>query len=103
MPSTATLFVTTSILATLIVAGYFYFTGQADDVIQWIAEKYFKAEAKAEEKALEKAGETKAEGFLKERLKKNPVVSNEQLNEISGGLGDEAAKEFGDGIGKAFG
>ena len=39
----------------------------------------------------------------KERLKKNPVVSNEQLNEISGGLGDEAAKEFGEGLGKAFG
>ena len=64
MPSTATLILTTSLLATLIIAGYFYFTGQADDVIQWVAEKYFKAEAKAEEKALEKAGETKAEGFL---------------------------------------
>ena len=45
-------------------------------------------------------------------MKKNPVVSNEKLNSIQGGLGDEAAKEFGDGkggvgsmakgIGKAF-
>lgn len=43
----------------------------------------------------------------KDRLKKNPVVSNDELNQISGGLGDEAAKEFGKGglgkdIGKAF-
>ena len=43
----------------------------------------------------------------KDRLKKNPVVSNNELNQISGGLGDEAAKEFGKGglgkgIGKAF-
>lgn len=44
-------------------------------------------------------------------MKKNPVVSNDELNQISGGLGDEAAKDFGkrfgkgglgDGIGKAF-
>ena len=45
--------------------------------------------------------------YRKDRLKKNPVVSNDQLNQISGGLGDEAAKEFGKGslgkdIGKAF-
>ncbi len=43
----------------------------------------------------------------KDRLKKNPVVSNDELNQVSGGLGDEAAKDFGkgglgDGIGKAF-
>ena len=43
----------------------------------------------------------------KDRLKKNPVVSNDELNEVSGGLGDEAAEEFGKGklgesIGKAF-
>ena len=47
----------------------------------------------------------------KDRLKKNPVVSNDELNQVSGGLGDEAAKEFGkdfgksglgQGIGKAF-
>ena len=43
----------------------------------------------------------------KDRLKKNPVVSNDELNEISGGLGDEAIEEFGKGklgesIGKAF-
>ena len=43
----------------------------------------------------------------KDRLKKNPVVSNDELNEVSGGLGDEAAEELGKGklgesIGKAF-
>ena len=43
----------------------------------------------------------------KDRLKKNPVVSNDELNEVSGGLGDEAATEIGKGdlgktIGKAF-
>ena len=45
--------------------------------------------------------------FRKDRLKKNPAVSNDELNQISGGLGDEAAKEFGKGglgkgISKAF-
>ena len=39
-------------------------TGAGDDVVKYVMEKYFKAEAKAEEKALEKAGATKAEGFL---------------------------------------
>lgn len=39
----------------------------------------------------------------KERLKKNPVVSNDELNQVSGGLGDEAAKEFGKGsLGKGI-
>ena len=48
----------------------------------------------------------------KDQLKKNPVVSNDKLNSIQSGLGDEAEKEFGGGkggvgamakgIGKAF-
>ena len=38
----------------------------------------------------------------KDQLKKNPVLSNDELNEISGGLGDEAAKEFGGRFRKAF-
>jgi bacteriocin-like protein len=38
----------------------------------------------------------------KDQLKKNPVMSNDELNEISGGLGDEAAKEFGGKLSKAF-
>ena len=36
----------------------------------------------------------------KERLKRNPVVSNDELNDISSGLGDEAAREFGKSLGK---
>jgi len=45
--------------------------------------------------------------YRKDRLKKNPAVSNDELNDVSSGLGDEAAKEFGEGglgkgIGKAF-
>lgn len=43
----------------------------------------------------------------KDRLKQNPVVSNDELNQVSGGLGDEAKREFGkrglgQSIGKAF-
>ena len=46
--------------------------------------------------------------YRKDQLKKNPALSNEELNDISSGLGDEAAKQFGKGgglgksIGKAF-
>ncbi|CAF9928031.1 hypothetical protein IMSHALPRED_007360 [Imshaugia aleurites] len=91
-----------SILLTVLaaVAGGVYMSGAADDVIKFVMEKYFKAEAKGEEKLLEKSGEGAAEGFLKDRLKKNPVVSNDELNQISSGLGDEAAKEFGKNFGK---
>ncbi len=38
----------------------------------------------------------------KDQLRKNPVLSNDELNAISGGLGDEAAKEFGGRFRKAF-
>ena len=38
----------------------------------------------------------------KDQLKKNPVISNDELNEISGGLGDEAAREFGGKLSRAF-
>ncbi len=50
----------------------------------------------------------------KDQLKKNPVVSNDELNVVQNGLGDEAAREVGEGklkggfggmakgIGKAF-
>lgn len=43
----------------------------------------------------------------KDRLKKNPVVSNDELKEISGGSGDEPAGGFwkgglGDRVAKAF-
>lgn len=64
MPSTTILVLTSILLGAIAIAAGIYFSGQADDVMQYFAEKYFKAEAKAEEKALEKAGATKAEGFL---------------------------------------
>lgn len=55
-----------SILLTVLaaVAGGVYMSGAADDVIKFVMEKYFKAEAKGEEKLLEKSGEGAAEGFL---------------------------------------
>lgn len=39
-------------------------SGAADDVVKFVMEKYFKAEAEAEEKVLEKSGEGMAEGFV---------------------------------------
>lgn len=41
-----------------------YMSPVGEDVITWVMEEFFKAEAKAEEKALEKASKTQAEGFL---------------------------------------
>jgi len=74
------------------VAGL-YFSGQADDLFVFLAKKYYKAEAKTEEKALEKAGTEQAEGFLKDRLKKNPMMGEDELNQVQSGLGGEAARE----------
>ena len=34
-----------------------------------------------------------------DQLKKNPVMSADELNSISGGLGDEAMEQFGGGKG----
>jgi tRNA isopentenyl-2-thiomethyl-A-37 hydroxylase MiaE len=51
-----------------IFAGIFsvlYISGALNPLIDEIAERFFKAEAKAEKKALEKAGSEKAEGMLK--------------------------------------
>ena len=48
----------------LAIAAGIYFSGASDDVVQWMAERFFKAKAKAEEKALEHAGAEKAQGFL---------------------------------------
>ena len=86
-----------TILITLLAAvgAAVYLTDAGNDMMQWAAERFFKAEAKAEKKALEKAGTEKMQGFLTDQLKKNPVVSNEELNDIQGGLGDEAASELG--------
>jgi len=88
-----------------VALGGIYMSGVADDFIEDMAKKFFKAKAKAEEKALEHAGSEQAQGFLKDQLKKNPVVPAGELNEISSGLGDESVKEFGKGggLGKMLG
>lgn len=77
-------------------------SGAADDAIEYFTVKFFAAKAKAEEKALEHAGSEQAQGFLKEQLKRNPVVGKGELNEISSGLGDESVKEFEKGGGLSF-
>ncbi|MCJ1407158.1 hypothetical protein MMC19_001228 [Ptychographa xylographoides] len=82
-----------------IAAAAYMFTDAGKDIAEWAAERFFKAKARAEEKALEKAGSDEMQGFLKDQLKKNPVVSNDELNQIQSGLGDEAMKEFGGGQG----
>ena len=77
--------------------GGIYMSGVADDFIEYMAKKFFKYKAKAEEKALEHAGSEAAQSYLKDQLKKNPVVPAGELNEISEGLGDESIQEFGKG------
>ena len=64
-----TLLVTTIVLTVLAAVGAaVYLSGAGNDLMEWVAEKYFKAEAKAEEKALEHAGEGKAQDFMKGTL-----------------------------------
>lgn len=67
--SNDTLTVIVIVITTLgaLLAGL-YLSGAANDFFDYVAEKYFKAEAKAEASALEKVGEGKAEGFLKVRM-----------------------------------
>jgi len=84
------------------VAGL-YFSGQADELFVYLAKTYFKAEAKAEEKALEKAETEKAESFLKDRLKKNPMMGESELNQIQSGLGGEAVREGLGGVSSKLG
>ncbi|MCJ1405551.1 hypothetical protein MMC11_008779 [Xylographa trunciseda] len=100
MPSTTAYVVLTLVFTLLLGAAVaVYMTDAGTDVMEWAGERFFKYKAKAEEKALEQAGEGQAREFLKDQLKKNPVVSTDELNSISGGLGDEAMKQFGGGKG----
>ncbi|MCJ1471499.1 hypothetical protein MMC13_000138 [Lambiella insularis] len=101
----ATSFSTTSLIL-LVLSSFLalacaalFMTDAGKDLMEYAGERFFKYKAKAEEKALEKAGSDEVQGFLKNQLKKNPMVSNDELNEIQSGLGDQAMKEFG-GIGK---
>lgn len=40
------------------IGAYLYISGTGNDIAEWVAEEYYKAEAKVEQKALEKAGPT---------------------------------------------
>ncbi|KAI4137163.1 MAG: hypothetical protein L6R39_007441 [Caloplaca ligustica] len=62
--------------------------------------RFLGATAKAEEKDLEHAGAEETQDSLyrlsihkKDQLEKDPAVSNQELNQVSEGLGEEA-KEF---------
>lgn len=68
-----------------------------------MAKKFYKAEAKAEVKALEKAEGDQAEGFLKDQLKKNPIMGQTELNEVQSGLGNEAVQQGLGGVSKELG
>ncbi|MCJ1391234.1 hypothetical protein MMC18_004096 [Xylographa bjoerkii] len=100
MPSSITFFILTLVLTLILGAAIAVYTTDAGkDLMEWAGERFFKYKAKAEEKALEQAGEGQAREFLKDQLKKNPVMSTDELNSIQGGLGDEAMKQFGGGKG----
>jgi len=100
MPSSTTYLILTLIATLLLGAAIAVYTTEAGtDLMEWAGERFFKYKAKAEEKALEQAGEGQAREFLKDQLKKNPVMSTDELNSISGGLGDDAMKQFGGGKG----
>ncbi|KAL8954540.1 MAG: hypothetical protein Q9183_007063 [Haloplaca sp. 2 TL-2023] len=70
-----------------------YMSDAGSDMTQWMAERFFSAKLRAEQVALQHAGSEKAQSFLKDQMKKNPVVSNDELEQVSEGLGEEA-KEF---------
>ncbi|OAP65537.1 hypothetical protein AYL99_01509 [Fonsecaea erecta] len=76
-----------------IVAAAVYFAGYADDVAEWWAKRYYKAKAVAEVKVMENVGEERVQGMVKDSLKKNPVMGEDELEQVSGGLGQEAVKE----------
>ena len=64
MANITTLTLASLAILLLVAAGLYFFTDTGKEVSEWVAEKYFKAEAHAAEKALEKTGSEKAEGFL---------------------------------------
>lgn len=64
-PYLIALIVITTTLA--VAAAAIYFGGYADDILEWYAEKYYKAKAKAEFVALQNTGSEKAQDFLKSK------------------------------------
>lgn len=86
----------------LVVAGV-YFSGYADDFFVYYVKKFYKAKAKAEVSALEKVGEGQAESFLKDQLKKNPVMGEDELEQVQKGLGVEASMQGLGGVSDKLG
>ncbi|EXJ88830.1 hypothetical protein A1O3_01894 [Capronia epimyces CBS 606.96] len=87
-----------------ITAATIYFAGYADDVTEWIAKRYYKGKAIAEVKVLENTGSEKLQSMAKDSLKRNPVLGEGELDQVSGGLGKEAVSDgLGDVSGKLGG
>ncbi|KAK5456938.1 hypothetical protein LTS15_004718 [Exophiala xenobiotica] len=105
MSTTGIIFTSLTVILTLLalVAGTIYFTGYADDVAEWWAKRYYKAKAIAEVKVLENVGSEKVEGMMKDSLKKNPIMGEDELENISGGLGKEAAQQGLGGVSDKLG
>lgn len=76
-----------------VAAAGIYFAGYADDVGRWAAKKYYVGKAKAEVEAMGKLGGDAAQGFLKDSLKKNPVMGEAELDQVAPGLGGEAVQD----------
>lgn len=106
MSTTSTIFTGFAALVTVLalIAATVYFAGYADDVAEWWAKRYYEGKAVAEVKILEGVGEGKVEGALKNSLKKNPLMGEDELEQVSGGFGKEAVSEgFGGVSGKLGG
>jgi len=89
----------TGIITTLaIIAAGVYFSGYGDDAAKWWAKRYYKAKAIAEVKVLENTSMGSVHGLVTDSLKKNPVMGEDELEQVSGGLGKEAAQQGLGGI-----
>ncbi|OCT52880.1 hypothetical protein CLCR_10719 [Cladophialophora carrionii] len=95
--------VTGIVTAVAIVAASVYFSGYADDVAAWWAKRYYKAKAIAEVKVLENVGAEKVQGAVKDSLKKNPIMGEDELEQVSGGLGKEAVQQGIGGVSDKLG
>eukprot|EP01121_Diplochlamys_sp_Union-15-3_P015244 TRINITY_DN4999_c0_g1_i1.p1 TRINITY_DN4999_c0_g1~~TRINITY_DN4999_c0_g1_i1.p1 ORF type:complete len:130 (-),score=4.23 TRINITY_DN4999_c0_g1_i1:406-795(-) len=105
LSTTSTIFISLAALITLfaVILATIYFAGYADDVAEWWAKRYYKAKALAEIKVMQNVGGEKVEGMLKDSLKKNPVLGEDELEQVSGGLGKEAMSEGFGGVSDKLG
>ncbi|KAI9735961.1 MAG: hypothetical protein M1834_001427 [Cirrosporium novae-zelandiae] len=73
-----------AIVLTLLVAfaAFLYVSGAGEDLFNYCAKYYLKVKAKAQQEALEHAGEEKTRGYLKSQLKGNPLVGEDEVEEI---------------------